>query len=151
MEWIRSFLAEEPILTLFLVIALGYAVGEISLAGFSLGAGAVLFVGLFIGAIIPQSVPPAILSTIGLIIFFYGIGIQYGKPFFEGLVSATGRKQNFIAVVSLLIGGLVTFVLVNQLQISANIGAPAVPEGSPSSRDKESTPLSPFKIKAKHT
>lgn len=123
MEWIRSFLAEEPILTLFLAIALGYAVGEISVAGFSLGAGAVLFVGLFVGAIIPQSVPPAILSTIGLVIFFYGIGIQYGKPFFEGLVSATGRKQNFIAVVSLLIGGLFTVVLVNQLQISANIGA----------------------------
>ncbi len=123
MDLIGSFLAEEPILTLFLVIGLGYAVGEISIVGFSLGAGAVLFVGLLMGAMVPESVPPGILGTIGIIIFFYGIGIQYGKPFFEGLVSSTGRKQNFIAVISLIIAGFITFIVVNQLPISANIGA----------------------------
>ena len=39
----------------FLPIGLGYAVGQISILGFSLGIGAVLFVGLFIGAIAPKA------------------------------------------------------------------------------------------------
>ena len=38
--------ARQPILALFLAIGLGYAVGQINILGFSLGIGAVLFVGL---------------------------------------------------------------------------------------------------------
>ena len=45
MTTLAAFLAAQPLLTLFLVIGAGYAVGEISLRGFSLGVGAVLFVG----------------------------------------------------------------------------------------------------------
>ena len=37
-----GLLEQQPLLTLFLVIGLGYAIGEISLRGFSLGVGAVL-------------------------------------------------------------------------------------------------------------
>ena len=43
--------------------------------------------GLFLGIVAPNAVPPGILGTVGLIIFFYGIGIQYGKPFVEGLLT----------------------------------------------------------------
>ena len=114
-----SFLGSQPILTLFLVIALGYAAGEISVAGFSLGVGAVLFVGLFVGAFAPEAAPPAMLGTVGLILFFYGIGIQYGKPFVAGLTSPAGRRQNLIAVVSLMGGGLVAALLAAQFMIPA--------------------------------
>ena len=82
MDLVRSFLEQQPILTLFLVIGLGYALGELNLRGFSLGAGAVLFVGLAIGAFAPGAVPPALLQSVGLVLFFYGIGIQYGRQFF---------------------------------------------------------------------
>ena len=49
MEEIKALLETQPLFSLFLTIALGYLVGEISIKGFSLGSGAVLFVGLAIG------------------------------------------------------------------------------------------------------
>ncbi|GFE67726.1 aspartate:alanine exchanger family transporter [Chroococcus sp. FPU101] len=123
MEWFWTFLAAQPLLTLFLVISIGYAVGEITIAGFSLGVGAVLFVGLLVGAFAPKASPAAILSTVGLILFFYGIGIQYGKSFIEGLMSPLGRKQNLIALVSVVVGGLVALLAVNQFKISTQLVA----------------------------
>ena len=42
----RDIIGSQPILTAFLAIGLGYLVGQISIVGFSLGVGAVLFVGL---------------------------------------------------------------------------------------------------------
>ena len=49
MEFIRTLLEQQPLMALFLTIALGYAVGEITIKGFSLGVGAVLFVALAMG------------------------------------------------------------------------------------------------------
>lgn len=123
MEWLRTFLESQPILTLFLVICLGYAAGEISIAGFSLGVGAVLFVGLIVGAFAPAAAPPAILSTVGLILFFYGIGIQYGKAFVNGLTSPLGKRQNLIAVLSTIGTGVIAAVTITTLQIPVEVGA----------------------------
>ena len=55
MDTLTAFLAQQPLLALFLVIASGYAIGSVNLKGFSLGVGAVLFSGLFIGAIAPKA------------------------------------------------------------------------------------------------
>ena len=88
----RDIIGSQPILTLFLAIGLGYLVGQISIAGFSLGVGAVLFVGLAIGAIAPKASITGPISLIGLIMFLYGIGILYGKEFFEGMTGAAGRR-----------------------------------------------------------
>ncbi|HSA47618.1 MAG TPA: YidE/YbjL duplication, partial [Candidatus Competibacteraceae bacterium] len=81
MEEIRVLLETQPLFALFLTIALGYLVGEINLKGFSLGSGAVLFVGLAIGGLAPKAAPPALLGTLGLLLFLYGVGIQYGGQF----------------------------------------------------------------------
>jgi putative transport protein len=123
MEWLRTLLENQPILTLFLVISLGYAAGEISIAGFSLGVGAVLFIGLILGAFAPAAAPPGILSTVGLILFFYGIGIQYGRAFIKGLSSSLGRRQNLIALVSTLGTGVVAAIAITTLQIPIEVGA----------------------------
>ncbi len=40
---IRTFLEQQTLLSMFLVIALGYAIGAVNLRGFNLGIGAVLF------------------------------------------------------------------------------------------------------------
>ena len=42
----RDIIGSQPILTAFLAIGVGYLVGQINIFGFSLGVGAVLFVGL---------------------------------------------------------------------------------------------------------
>lgn len=118
-----ALLASQPLLTLFLVISLGYAVGDITIAGFRLGVGAVLFIGLLIGAFAPDAAPPAILSSIGLILFFYGIGIQYGTAFVNGLSSAAGRKQNAIALFSTIGAGIAAALCIQLFQIPLDIGA----------------------------
>ena len=74
----------QSLFTLFLTIALGYLIGEINIKGVALGSGAVLFVGLAIGGFAPKSAPPPLLGTLGLLLFLYGIGIQYGAQFFKG-------------------------------------------------------------------
>src|SRR5215207_8365601 len=85
MDIVRSILEASPLLALFLAIATGYAIGQISFAGVSFGAGAVLFTGLFIGAIAPKAAPPGLVGTLGLIMFVYGVGIQYGPQFFANI------------------------------------------------------------------
>src|SRR5580765_16882 len=82
----RDIIGSQPILTAFLAIGLGYLVGQISIFGFSLGVGAVLFVGLAIGAFAPKAQITGPIGLTGLIMFLYGIGILYGRQFFEGMV-----------------------------------------------------------------
>ncbi|MGF1461143.1 MAG: aspartate:alanine exchanger family transporter [Leptolyngbyaceae cyanobacterium] len=123
MSWLWDFLDSQPVLTLFLIISVGYAIGEVSIAGFNLGVGAVLFVGLLVGAFTAEAAPPAILSTIGLILFCYGIGIQYGKAFVEGLKSTTGQWQNVIAIASTLATGAVAALLFAFTNLPLDLGA----------------------------
>src|SRR5262249_19720977 len=108
MEWLSALLNSQPFVAVFLAIGLGYAVGNVKIAGFSLGVGAVLFVGLFIGVIAPKSAPPAIVGTLGLVLFLYGIGIQYGVEFFRGLVSPGGVKANLLALIAVTAGVFAT-------------------------------------------
>ncbi|CAD6533728.1 Aspartate/alanine antiporter [Paraburkholderia hiiakae] len=112
MDVFRTLLETQPLLTLFVTVALGYLVGELSIKGVSLGSGAVLFVGLAIGGWAPKSAPPALLGTLGLLLFLYGIGIQYGEQFFKGLTSADGLKANAAAALGVIGAGFVSIALV---------------------------------------
>jgi putative transport protein len=96
----RDIIGTQPILTVFLAIGLGYLVGQISIGGFSLGVGAVLFVGLAIGAFAPKAQITGPIGLTGLIMFLYGIGILYGRQFFEGMIGTAGRKYNILALVA---------------------------------------------------
>src|SRR5258705_10306548 len=107
----REIIGSQPILTAFLAIGLGYLVGQINIFGFSLGVGAVLFVGLAIGAFAPKTQIVGPISLTGLIMFLYGIGILYGKQFFEGMTGAAGRRYNLLALVAVGAGLLVALGL----------------------------------------
>src|SRR5262244_60531 len=107
----RDIIGSQPILTAFLAIGLGYLVGQINLGGFSLGVGAVLFVGLAIGAFAPKSQITGPIGLTGLIMFLYGIGILYGRQFFEGMTGPAGRKYNLLALVACVAGLLVALGL----------------------------------------
>jgi putative transport protein len=113
----RDIIGSQPILTAFLAIGVGYLVGQISVAGFSLGVGAVLFVGLAIGAFAPKAQIIGPIGLTGLIMFLYGIGILYGRQFFEGMVGV-GRKYNLLALVACLTGLLVALGLGHVFGIS---------------------------------
>src|SRR6185437_5185290 len=100
----REVIGTQPILALFLAIGVGYLVGQINLGGFALGVGAVLFVGLAIGAFAPKSQITWPIGLIGLIMFLYGIGILYGRQFFEGMAGSAGRKYNLLALIAVVAG-----------------------------------------------
>jgi len=111
MDAIRTLLEAQLLFTLFLTVALGYLVGEISIKGFSLGSGAVLFVGLAVGGFAPKSAPPGLVGTLGLLLFLYGVGIQYGAQFFKGLTSVAGLKANAAAALGVIGAGFVSLAL----------------------------------------
>jgi putative transport protein len=110
-ELAREIIGTQPILAVFLAIGVGYLVGQINLGGFSLGVGAVLFVGLAIGAFAPKAQITGPISLTGLVMFLYAIGILYGRQFFEGMSGAAGRKYNLLALVAVIAGLLVALGL----------------------------------------
>src|SRR5215467_7906670 len=110
-DFVTNIIGSQPILAIFLAIGVGYLVGQIDFFGFSLGVGAVLFVGLAIGGIAPKASITGPISLIGLIMFLYGIGILYGRQFFEGMMGAAGRRYNLLALVAVIAGLLVALGL----------------------------------------
>ena len=100
---------------LFLTIAVGYLVGDVNLKGFALGSGAVLFVGLACGAFAPKSAPAGMVGTLGLVLFLYCMGVQYGREWYRGLTSTEGLKANFTAVCGLTAAVVVSLVILFDL------------------------------------
>ena len=118
MEFIRDLLEQQPLMTLFLTIAIGYLVGEINIKGFSLGVGAVLFVALGVGWFAPKAVPAPMVGTLGLALFLYAVGVQYGKQFVLGLTSAAGRRANLIALTGVLLAGAVSLLIAKTMGLN---------------------------------
>ena len=111
MDWLRTILEMSPLTTLFVVIALGYLVGEINVKGFSLGSGAVLFVGLACGAFAPKVALPGMLGTLGLLLFLYCVGVQYGGEWYRGLTSASGLRATAVACCGLAAAAAAALVI----------------------------------------
>ena len=109
---LRTLLEAQPLMALFLTIAIGTVVGALSFRGFSLGIGAVLFVALVIGWLAPKSAPAPAVGTLGLALFLYAIGVHYGRDFFEGLASTDGRKANLLALIGVLSAAVVMVVMI---------------------------------------
>jgi putative transport protein len=119
MNFVVSFLEQQPFFALFLTIALGYLVGDINIRGFSLGVGAVLFVALAVGWFAPKSAPAPMIGTLGLALFLYAVGIQYGRQFFLGFKSAYGRRANILALTGVLLSAVVSVLYVKLLGLNA--------------------------------
>lgn len=100
---IVALLSQYPILTLFLVIGLGYLVGETNLFGFRFGIAGVLFVGLAVGALDPSVALPEVIPTLGLIIFVYAVGI-HSAPALRDALRRQGWRDNLLAVGVLVFG-----------------------------------------------
>lgn len=95
--WVR-LLVENPLLLLFIVSAVGYAIGRIKIKGSSLGVAAVLFVGLAAGSLDANLALPDVVFLLGLIIFVYTIGLSSGPGFFASFRRKGLRDNLFVAV-----------------------------------------------------
>jgi putative transport protein len=122
MEFVRGLLEQQPLMAVFLTIAIGYLVGQVNIRGFSLGVGAVLFVALAIGWFAPKSAPAPMVGTFGLAIFLYAVGVQYGKQFFAGLTSTKGLKANVMALAGVLLAGAVSLLFIGAVTSGHTLG-----------------------------
>lgn len=103
-------LAEAPLLTLFLAIALGTLVGAIPIGPLRFGPAGALFVGLAIGALDPRLAEGwGLVQSIGLALFVYTIGLAAGTSFFRDL-----RRQT-----PLMLGAVALLVVYTFLAIAA--------------------------------
>ncbi len=108
-----QLLLTYPLLLLFLVAAIGYAVGRVTIAGTSLGVAAVLFVGLAFGALHPDLKLPELVYQLGLVVFVYTIGISSGRQFWASL-RRQGLRDNFL-VLALLVVATMLIAAIGQL------------------------------------
>ena len=97
-----ALLVERPLLLLFVVLAVGTAVGALRFRRFSLGPAAVLFTALAFSAYDERLALPEVLGTFGLAVFAYAIGITAGPSFFASL--RTGLRP--VALVAVTLSGL---------------------------------------------
>lgn len=90
--------------TLFLVIGLGIAIGQIKIKGVKFDLSAVIFVALFLGHVyhlygMEVGLPP-IIQQMGLLLFIYSIGMQAGPSFFS-MFKSHGVKMLVLAAVTI--------------------------------------------------
>ncbi len=105
-----QLLRDNPILLLFLVLALGHVLGRLKAFGFSLGVAAVLFVGLAFGAWDEGLKLPEFVYTFGLTLFVYTMGISSGPGFFTSF-RQKGLRENVLVFTVILLAGFLTMGL----------------------------------------
>ena len=118
-----ALFSSSPLLALFVVVALGAAIGAIRIGPLRFGAAGALFVGLTVSAIHPEVVSThmSIVQSMGLAFFVYCVGISAGAPFFQDL-----RKQtNLLALTTLVcvVGAVITFVGGRLLGLSSGLAS----------------------------
>jgi len=97
LDTLYNFLLQNPILVFFMVLSLGYLIGNISVLGISLGpVGGVLVAGLFFGHLGFTINPGA--QTFGFVLFIFCVGYQAGPNFIDVLLS-DGLKYLTLALV----------------------------------------------------
>jgi len=128
-----GILAGNPVLVLFLVCGLGFALGRIKFgrSGVTMGPAAVLFVGLAVGSIDPALKLPQVVNILGLVLFMYSVGLGASTGFFAAL-NPRGLRDAGIAVLPLVLGAAATFVAALFIHLNGAPGA-AIFTGSMSS------------------
>ncbi|MDJ0680010.1 MAG: hypothetical protein QNJ18_09140, partial [Xenococcaceae cyanobacterium MO_167.B52] len=95
--YLDNFLQTDQISLLFLVIGLGYLVGQIKIGSFDVGSVAgVLLVGLILGQFEYEISP--VIQSLGFTLFIASVGYQAGPKFFQVLFTQ-GLKYLVLALV----------------------------------------------------
>lgn len=103
-----DFFVDNPLFTLVVIMAVGILLGRINFFGIKLGVAAVLFVGLGFATLAPDIELPPLLYNMGLTLFVYTIGLEFGPSFFHTL-RTTGWKLNVYLLILLALITVATF------------------------------------------
>ncbi len=116
----------STLMVMFLIMALGYLVGYINFFGVKFGASAILIISLFFGHFGYEI--PAVIGTIGLVLFLAPIGLMAGSTFFSN-IKKNGIKFLLIAILTCIVGGImisitsVAFDIPIELSLGLGTGA----------------------------
>ena len=137
MEEINAFgrlletLHTQPVLTLFLILGMGYLIGNIRIGSFSLGPVAgVLFAGLFLGHFEFRMSPGA--QSVGFAMFIFSVGYQAGPRFFD-VLRTDGLKYFLLAVVIAATGFTLAVIATKLLELAPGTSAGLLAGGLTSS------------------
>lgn len=126
-----ELMREQHVLMLFLILGLGYLIGNIRVGSFSLGPVAgVLFAGLFFGHFGFRIDPGA--QSIGFALFIFSVGYQAGPRFFD-VLRTDGLKYFTLAVVIASSGFAVAVVATKMLSLAPGTSAGLLAGGLTSS------------------
>lgn len=117
---LNQLLLDQPLVTLFAVIAVGLLFGNITIKGINLGSSGVLFSALLAGHL-GYSIPGGV-GTLGLVLFVYCVGIGAGGRFFAS-VAREGATLAKLALVIVSLGGLITWAGAKMLHLPADLAA----------------------------
>ena len=116
MNWFQELLfgsgVGHSLMILALTIMLGILLGRVKIAGISLGATFILFVGILFGEL-GMKVDRSLLhffQEFGLILFVFSIGLQVGPSFFSNFKKG-GRTLNLLATLNVVLAVVVTTVI----------------------------------------
>lgn len=111
MNWINEiFIEHSPVqatVVLAIIIALGTALGKVRVAGISLGATFVFFIGILAGHL-GFTIEPQMLSfaqSFGLVLFVYEVGLEVGPGFVHSFLGS-GIRLNVLSTVNVFLGTL---------------------------------------------
>lgn len=103
---------------LFVIVAIGFILGRVKIAGLSLDVSAVIFVALVFGhygVVIPKD-----FQQLGLVLFIFTIGIQAGPGFFESF-KKDGRQLTLFAFLLIATAGIVSVLIIAVFNVDKNI------------------------------
>lgn len=121
-ENLVRFFASSPLLLLFAVVALGYPISRIRIAGASLGIASILFAGIAIGALDPRLKLPEMTYLLGLAVFVYAIGLSSAQSFWNSF-SGRGPKKNLLVAIVMVTSTALVAVLAHLLGFTSRMAA----------------------------
>lgn len=132
-ESILHFFAHNPLLMIFAVVALGYPISKIRIAGASFGIASILFAGIALGAFVMAPGLDAALKKdiakemklvyeLGLAIFVYAMGLSISHSFWAAF-SREGIKKNAVVFLVMLTSTAFVVVLAKAMGFNARYAA----------------------------
>jgi putative transport protein len=106
MEWLQNYwnsVSGSELFIIFAILALGYAIGRITVCGLNLGSAGVLLVALVFGHF--GVTVPDVVGDIGLILFVAAVGLIAGPKFFRNF-KINAKSYILLGIIIILAGAL---------------------------------------------
>ncbi|MDO4928825.1 MAG: aspartate:alanine exchanger family transporter [Corynebacterium sp.] len=117
-----DFLAQQPLIALVFILAVGLALGKVKIAGISFGAAMVLFVALGLSTLHADITIPPLLYQLGLAMFVYVIGLSAGAEYFANFKTRGWKISLYVLLLLFLLVGL-AYLLINAFGLVETVGS----------------------------